>query len=188
MRYAFSLSVLVVAVIIAQLAFVPAFLPPVLRPDLGILVGITILAFGPREFGLISIFCLGVQADLFGSAHFGVLTLAYLAAAGVILLVAWRELVRGDVLAPWIGGLAGTLLAHGFYVLFAKFFGLQFVWGQIVTSLTALALSAAVWGLPIAYLTGRWLAWTHCLSPAVRERWATDARLNAARRGKLKRA
>ena len=188
MRYAFTLITLVVAVLIAQLALVPAFLPPVLRPDLGILVGVTVLAFGPREFGLIAIFSLGVQADLFGSAHFGVLTLAYLAAAGVILLVAWRELVRGDVLAPWIGGLAGTVLAHVFYVLFANFFGLHYVWGQVAASLSSLGIAAAVWGLPVAYLTGRWLAWTNCLSPAVRERWANEARLNAARRGKLKRA
>jgi hypothetical protein len=188
MRYGFSLSVLVAAVLIAQLAFVPAFLPPVLRPDVGILVGMTVLAFAPREVGLIAIFLLGVQADLFGSARFGVLTLSYLAAAGVVLLAAWRELARGDILAPWIGGVAGTILAHGFYVLIGKLFGLQFVWGQVIASLTALALAACVWGLPVAYLTGRWLAWTHSLEPAVRERWANEARLNAARRGKLKRA
>lgn len=188
MRYAFCLAVLLAAVVIVQLAFIPAFLPPVLQPDLGILVAFTVLAFAPREFGLVAVFCMGVQADLFGSARFGVLTLSYLLAAGVVLLAAWRELARGDVLAPWIGGVAGTVLAHGFYVLIGRLFGLQFAWGPVLTAVTSLAIAACIWGLPVALCGGRWLTWTGCLSPAVRERWTNEARFNAARKGKLNRA
>jgi rod shape-determining protein MreD len=188
MRYVFCLSVLLAAVVIAQLAFIPAFLPPVLQPDLGILVAFAVLAFAPREIGLIAVFLMGLQADLFGSARFGVLTLSYLLAAGVVLLAAWRELARGDVLAPWIGGVAGTFFAHGFYVLIAKLFGVQYAWGPVVASMTSLLIAACVWGLPVAMICGRWLTWTHALSPAVRERWTNAARFNAARKGKLHRA
>jgi rod shape-determining protein MreD len=188
MRYAFCLAVLLTAVVIAQLAFIPAFLPPVLQPDLGILVAFAVLAFGPREFGVIAVFCMGLQADLFGSARFGVLTLSYLLAAGVVLLAAWRELARGDVFAPWVGGVAGTFFAHAFYVLIAKLFGLQFAWSPVITSITSLLIAACIWGLPVAMICGRWLAWTSSLSPAVRERWTNEARFNAARKGKLKRA
>ena len=65
----------------------------VLRADLALLVGMTVLALSTREFGLTTLFVMGVQADLFGSARFGLLTLCYLLAAGVILLI--RRVVTG---------------------------------------------------------------------------------------------
>src|SRR5438067_4126448 len=132
------------AVIVAQLAVAPALLPPVLQPDIGMLAAMTMLAMGPREFGLVAVFAFGVQADLFGSARFGLLTFCYLLAAGVILLAAWRELTRGDLLSAWIGGVAGTLLAHLFYVLIGRLFGLHFAWGQVSASLTSLLVAALV--------------------------------------------
>jgi hypothetical protein len=187
-RYAFCLTTLLFAVILAQLALAPAFLPPVLQPDIGILVAMALLAMGPREFGLVAVFAFGLQADLFGSARFGLLTLSYLLAAGVMLLTAWRELTRGDLLSAWGAGVVGTLLAHLFYVLIGRLFGLHFAWGQASAVLTSFLVAALVWGLPCALIVGRWMLWTRTLTPAIREKWLNAARLNAMRKGKLRRA
>jgi hypothetical protein len=188
MKYAFCLTTMLFAVVIAQLALAPLFLPPVLQPDIGMLVAMAMLAMGPREFGLVAVFTFGLQADLFGSARFGLLTLSYLLAAGVILLAAWRELARGDLLTAWVGGVAGTLLAHSFYILIGRLFGLQIAWGQASAALTSYLIAALVWGLPCALLTGRWMFWTRTLAPMIREKWLNAARMSAARRGKLRRA
>jgi hypothetical protein len=76
MRNAICLTGILAAVVIAQMAIVPVILPPVLRPDLGIIVAVAVLAMGRRELGLTAFFVLGVQADLFGSARFGLLTVS----------------------------------------------------------------------------------------------------------------
>lgn len=188
MRNVICLTGLLAAVIVGQLALVPVALPPVLRPDLGIIIGISVLAMGRRDLGLVAIFIMGIQADLFGSAHFGLLTVSYMLAAGIILLIAWRELTRGDLLACWIGGMAGTLLAHSFYILIGKAMHLQVIWGQAVAVIVSLLLASFLWGLPLAVLCGRWMYWTGTLSPAVREKWANEARVAAARKGKLARS
>ncbi|MFH0939152.1 MAG: hypothetical protein V1899_07725 [Planctomycetota bacterium] len=172
---------------IAQTAVAPAFLPPVLRPDLSIMVGLVALALAPREAALILLFGLGVQADLFGSARFGLLTLSYLLAAGVILWCAWREFTRGDLLAAWIGVVAGTGLAHFFYLLFGRFFGLEIDWSSSATTLMSLTLAAAVWGLPCAYLCGKCMYRLGVVTPTVRERWNAEARIASARKGKTQR-
>jgi len=187
MRNAICLTGLVAAVVVGQLAIVPVMLPPVLRPDLGILIAVAVLAMGHRELGLAAFFAMGVQADLFGSARFGLLTVSYMLAAGVILLVAWREITRGDLLASWIGGITGTFLAHIFYILIGKLLHLEVIWGQAFAVLVSLMLAAFLWGLPLAVICGRWMYWTGTLSPAVRERWANEARIAAARKGKLAR-
>ena len=188
MRFAFCLAILLICVVIAQLAIVPSLLPPVMRPDLGILTAMAILAMGQRQFGLVAVFAMGLQADLFGSPKFGMLTLAYLLAAGTILLVAWRELSRGDLLAAWLGGVAGTVLAHFYYVLIGRLCGYTFSWGQVVAVITGYAIAASILGIPCAMVTGRWLYWTRTLAPDVRERWVNEARLSAARKGRLHRA
>jgi len=187
MRNAICLTGLLAAVVVAQLAIVPVILPPVLRPDLGIVVAVAILAMGRRELGLAAFFVMGVQADLLGSARFGLLTVSYMLAAGVILLVAWRELTRGDLLASWLGAIAGTFLAHSFYILLGKLMHLEVPWAQAFAVLVSLMLAAFLWGLPLAVICGRWMYWTGTLSPAVREKWANEARIAAARKGKLAR-
>ena len=188
MRGVFFAFFLVLAVIVLQTAVIPAFLPPVLRPDLGLLVGVTALAFAPQEFALPLLFALGLQADLFGSPRLGLLTLSYLLTAGLLLFSVWRELTRGDVLAAWIGGVAATLLAHLCYILIARFCGLTVGLGQACATLVSLTLAAALWGLPCAYLCGRLLFRLGLLTGASRERWAAQARLAAARKGKLQKS
>ncbi|HYG77915.1 MAG TPA: hypothetical protein VEK08_23115 [Planctomycetota bacterium] len=185
MKSTFCLLTLFCAAVLLQMAVFPAFLPGLLRPDVGILFGIAAIAYAPREFGLITLFVMGLQADIFGSERFGLLTLSYLLAAGMILWVAWRELTRGDLLAAWIGGIAGTALAHAFYVLIGKFSGHDILWGQAVATWFSLVLSACVWGLPCAWLCGQFTFRLGVMDLAVHERWATEARLAAARRGKL---
>jgi hypothetical protein len=174
--------------VLLQTAVIPAFVPAVVRPDAGILIAMTVLAFAPREFGLVCVFALGLQADLFGSARFGLLTMSYLLAAGLILWVAWRELNRGDLLAAWVTGIAGTVLAHGLYLLLGRICGLQVLWGKALLTLLCLTLSACVWGLLSAWMCGRVMYRLKLFSAPVRERWASDDRLAAARRNKVIRA
>jgi hypothetical protein len=188
MRYAFCFATLMAAAIVLQTAVIPAWLPPVMRPDVTLLIGIAALAFTPREFALVLIFGLGVEADLFGSGRFGLLTLCYLLSTGVLLWVAWRELTRGDMLAPWIGGIMATALAHTLYIVIGRFCGLELSFAAGFATLTSLVLAALVLGLPIAWLTGQWLYLWGVLSPPVREKWIADARTAAARRGKALRA
>ncbi|MGD0091408.1 MAG: hypothetical protein ABSE73_15935 [Planctomycetota bacterium] len=188
MRYAFGLLMLVAAAVVLQLAVLPAFVPELVRPDAGILLGMAALAFGPREFGLACVFALGVQADLFGSARFGLLTLCNLLAARLILWVAWRELTRGDLLAAWAGGIAGTFLTHLLYLLLGPLCGLQVRWGQAGLTLLALVLGACVWGLVCAWACGRFMYRLNLVSLPVREHMASDDRLSAARRAKVARS
>ncbi len=188
MRYTISILAITTLAIVAQNGVAPALLPPVLRPDVGMLLAMSLLAFCPREYALIVLFCLGMQADLFGSPRFGLLTLSYLLGAGIVLLAAWRELTRGDLLAAWIGGVAGTALAHTLYILLGRLCGLQVNWGQGFAVVLSLVLASAVWGLPCACICAKYVQLFGVTSPAVKERWAAEARYTAARRGKILRA
>ena len=188
MRFAFFLVFLCISATVSQLAAFPAFVPRVLQPDVGMLMAMTVLAFARREEGLITVFAMGAQADLFGSARFGLLTVCYLIAAGLVLWAAWRELTRGDLLAPWIGGIAATALAHTLYVVLGMLCGLKVSWGPAMAAVVSLTLAACVWGLPISWFYGKLMYHFGLLSPGVRERWSVDARLAAARRGKVMRA
>ena len=188
MRATFGLLVLFLATVVAQVVLFPAFVPPALRPDVGIVVAMAALAFAPREFGLVCVFALGLQADLFGSTRFGLLTLSYLLAAGFILWMAWRELTRGDLLAAWVGGIAGTAVAHFLYLCLARLSGMSICWGAALTTILWLSLAACVWGLLCAWACGRFMYRTGLLTPPVRERWLADERLAAARRRKVARA
>src|SRR6185436_8220131 len=151
MRYAFCLLSFLAAAVVLQTALFPAFVPAILRPDIGLLIGICAFACGLREFGLIALFTLGLQADLFGSARFGLLTLCYLLAAGLILWAAWRELTRGDLLAAWVGGIVATALAHLLYIGIGKLCGYDVRWGQAFATLVALVVGSCVWGLSVAW-------------------------------------
>ena len=188
LRYAFGLMLLLAGAVGLQLAVFPAFVPALLRPDVGLLLGLAALAFGPREFGLCCVFALGLQADLFGSARFGLLTLCSLLAARLILWVAWRELTRGDLLAAWVGGIAGTCLTHLLYILLGRLCGLEAPWGQAALTWLTLVLGACVWGLLCAWVCGQLMYRLNLFSMPVRERWAADDRLAAARKGKVLRA
>jgi len=188
MRTAFFLTGLILTAALFQAAVCPGLLPPVLRPDVCLLLGIAALSFAPRETGLLSVFALGLAADLFSSGRFGLLTLSYLLAAGIILWAAWRELTRGDVLGAWIGGLAATLLAHAIYIFLARRCGVDLAVGQGFATILSLVIAAAVWGLPLAYFCGRTMYSLGVVSSEVREKWAAQARLAAARRGKTLRA
>jgi hypothetical protein len=184
MRYSLCLLVLLSAAVVLQVAVLPALLPPVLRPDLGLLIGMAVLALAPREFGLITLFCMGAQADLFGSARFGLLTLCYLLAAGLILLIAWRELTRGDLLAALCGGLAGTAAAHVLYCLLGRLAGVETSWGGAAAQVFALLIAAAVWGLPCMYLCGKLMYRLRVLALPIQSRWAAAAREAEARKKK----
>jgi hypothetical protein len=187
-RQAICVSMLLITAVLLQLAVIPSIVPPVLRPDVGMLIGMAVLAYSTREFALITLFLLGVQADLFGSARFGLLTLCYLLSAGLILWIAWRELTRGDLLAAWVGGVAGTFFAHLLYVGIGRICGLDIAWGQATATLFVLLIAGCVWGLPFAWACGNFLYAFNLLSPAVKERWAAEARLAAQRRGKVMRS
>ena len=188
MKYAFAMFFILAATALLQIAVLPSILPAVLLPDLMLLVGITALAFAPREFALVLLFLLGVQADLFGSAKFGLLTLCYLLAAGTMLWAAWRELTTGDSLAACIGCIAGTLLAHTLYVGIGRFCGVDLPWGQGLAKVLSLVLASIVWSLPVGFFFGGFMYRLGVVALPVREKWAAEARLKAARRGKISRA
>jgi len=188
MRTAFFLGGLVVVAATLQAAVIPGLLPPVLRPDVCVLLAIAALAFAPRELGLMAVFTMGLVADLFSSGRFGLLTLSYMLAAGIILWTAWRELTHGDVLGAWIGGLAGTILAHTIYIFAARRCGIDLPVGQGFATILSLVIAGTVWGLPLAYFCGKTMYTLGVVSPEVREKWAKQARIAAARRGKTLRA
>jgi uncharacterized membrane protein len=185
LRYGFGLVLLMAGAVVFQLAVFPAFVPALVRPDVGILLSMAALAYGPREFGLICVFALGLQSDLFGSARFGLLTLCSLLGARMILFVAWRELTRGDLLTAWIGGIAGTGLVHLLYILLGRLCGLDLRWGQAGFTWLTLMLGACVWGLPCAWACGRLMYRLNLLALPVREQWLAAERLARARRRKV---
>ncbi len=188
MRSLLVLIVVVPAAVLFQLGLFPVLIPALLRPDLGLLVGIALLAFGSRNAGLIALFCLGLQADLFGSARFGLLTLSYLLAVGMILWVAWRELARGDLLPAWIGGIAATVLAHVFYVVLGRLCGSDVRWTQATGALIGLTLASCLWGLPVVWLCGQVMFRLGAMTPQANDRWVAERRLAALRRGNLARS
>ena len=186
MRFCFLILSFVLAAIVLQVAVFPAYIPPMLRPDFGILFGMIVLAFAPREFGLILLFAMGLQADLFGSQRFGLLTLSYLLAAGLILWFAWREFSRGDLISAWLGAVAGTALAHVSYILIGRICGAVPAgspWPEFISLLVA----AGVWGLPAAWIIKRCMKHLGTVQPSVREAWLAADRSGSARRGKASR-
>lgn len=189
MRFALFLIPLCLLAVVLQLGVFPAFMPRVLQPDVGMLLAIPVLAFAQRSHGLIAVFALGVQADLFGSGRFGLLTLCYMLAAGLILWAAWRELTRGDLLTPWVACVAGSLVANLLYVILGRVvFGLQIPYGVAFANIGCLTLAAGVWGLFSAWFCGKVMYSFGLLSPVVQEHWSVEERIAAARRGKVMRA
>jgi hypothetical protein len=149
---------------VAQLALLPGWLPPVLRPDLGLLIGLAGLVFLPAEAALALLFALGVQADLLGGGRFGLLTLGYLSAAALMLSLQ-QELVRAGSLGAWLGAAAGTLVAHGAYVLLSPVCGAGVGASQALAALGGLLISAALFGVPVAWGCGRLWSLAGVLSP-----------------------
>lgn len=178
MRYALCLFILVATCLVLQAALIPAFLPPVLRPDVCILVGLAALAFGSYDFGLTTVFLLGLSADLVASGRFGLLTLCYLLAAGGVLLTLARELNRSDFGLPCIAGIAATVLAHGLYCGFGSLLGLNIGLGHAAAEMASRFVAAIVWGLPCVYLTGKLMFRLRVMAPEVQARWANDERMN----------
>jgi hypothetical protein len=182
MRYAFCLAILIAACLVLQAALIPAFLPPVLRPDVCIMIGIAVLSFGSREFGLTGIFLLGINADMVGSGRFGLLTLCYLIATGAVLMTFSRELNRSDFGLPCIAGISATALAHGLYCGIGSVLGLNIGLGRAASETLSLLVAAIVWGLPCVWLTGKLMFRLRVMAPEVQARWANDERMNDAHR------
>ena len=168
--------------IVLQTAIVPAFLPPVLRPDIALLFGIAILAFSTLRTGFIAIFAMGLSADLLGSGRFGLLTLCYVLTAGAIMLAAGREFSRGDYGIPWIACAAGTGLAHLLYCLLGNLIGLNLQWGRAMGEVLSLFIAACVWGFPVIYIVSRMMFRFRVMLPEVQARWTNDDRLHGARK------
>ncbi|HLX64724.1 MAG TPA: hypothetical protein VKX17_25865 [Planctomycetota bacterium] len=182
MRYALYLTLVFAAAVVFQTALVPAFLPPVLRPDVCLLIGIAVLSFSTIEFGLSTIFLMGLSADLLGSGRFGLLTLCYLISAGAILLAAWRDLSRGDFGVPWIACVFGTALAHALYCLIGNLIGLGIPLPRATSEVLSLAIAACVWGLPVIYVVSRGMFRLHVMLPDVQARWTNEERMHGARK------
>lgn len=182
MTRAFCLIVLLAAALVLQAAIVPAFLPPVLRPDVALLIGIAVLSFGSMEFGLTAMFVMGASADLLGSGRFGLLTLCYLLTAGAILVTAWRELSRGDFGVPWIACVLGTAAAHGLYCALGNLIGLGLPWGRAMSDVLSLIIAACLWGFPAVYLVSRLMFRLRIMLPEVQARWANDERVHNSKK------
>jgi hypothetical protein len=167
MRAFLILGGLWVAAGVAQAMLVPELLPAFVRPDVGLLLGLAGIAYLRRETAILFLFALGAQADLLGSARFGLLTLGYLA-AGALLLAASRELVRAGVSGAWLGTLAGTAVAHAGYVLVGWPCGVRVGLADALSTLGSLLLGAALFGLATAWGLNRLWSWTGLLSPEAR--------------------
>jgi hypothetical protein len=167
MRELFFLGALLPAAALGQLALLPGGLPCWLRPDVGLLIGVTGLVFLRRGPGLILFFALGVQADLVGGARFGLLTLGYLLAAAT-LLSAERELGRTGSLGVWLASIAATAVAHGSYALLAPLAGVRMGSCDALGTVGQLTLAAALFGWPLAWFLGQAWAWTGVLSAEAR--------------------
>lgn len=178
MRHAFCLTLLIAASLILQAALIPAFLPAVLRPDVCLMIGIALLSFGSREFGLTGIFLLGLNADMVGSGRFGLLTLCYLLAAGAVLLTFSRELNRSDFGLPCIAAISATALAHGLYCGIGSVLGLGIGLGRAAGETLSLFVAAIVWSLPCIWLTGKLMFHLRVMAPEVQARWANDERMS----------
>jgi hypothetical protein len=182
MRQVLCLTVLLAAAVVLQAAIVPAFLPPLVRPDVALLLGIAVVSFGTLEFGLTAMFVLGVSADLLGSGRLGLLTLCYVLTAGAILITAWRDLSRGDFGVPWIACVLGTALAHGLYCLLGNLIGLGLPWSRVAGDLLSLLIAACVWGLPAVYLVSRAMFRLRVMLPEVQARWANEERVQHSKK------
>lgn len=188
MQAAFCLTLFGLLSILLQFGIVPAIAPPIVRPDFCLLFALAALVMGPREFGLVCVFLLGFVADMFGSARFGLLTLSYLLAAGALMGLTGKDMVRGD---SWLGALvaiAGTLLAHGAYVFISRLMGLDMPWTRAGAQMLGLGLGALLVSLPVMFLTGKLFFRIGMMDGAERETWLVRERALAAQRRRAVRA
>lgn len=158
MKHPLFLAPLVLLAAVLQASFVPAVLPPGWRPDLGLLIGLSAFVFLPRGAVLYFLFALGFQADLFGSARFGMLTLCYLLAAWAVLSFD-RDLSRGGTLGAWLAAVAGTAVAHGAYAIFGAAFGMLPGFGAALSFAGERILAACIFGGAVAWMMGLYCAW-----------------------------
>jgi hypothetical protein len=157
-----------VAAGVAQAGPIPNLLPTLLRPDVCLLIGLAGVAYLRRETAIFFLLALGVQADLLGSARFGLLTLGYLL-AGAPLLALSRELVQAGARGAWLGMVSGTLIAHGTYVMLGFLCGVRVGLGDALGRLGSLTLAAALFGLAAVWVLARLWSWTGLISPEARE-------------------
>lgn len=188
MREVFCFLLLSISAIVLQMGACPAVLPPLVRPDLFLLIGFAALLMGPYDFGLACLFAMGLCADLFGSSRFGLLTMSYLLTAGVLMAGLGRESVRGDTLLGAVVALVGTLIAHGIYVLLSRLTDQPVPLPRAGAQLAGLAIAAAVFSLPILYATGKLFFKTGMMSGAARDAWAQKERVAKASKRRVARA
>jgi hypothetical protein len=179
MRTILALSLLSAAAAIFHLTLAP-LLPPVLRPDAALLLGMAVLALGRPDFGFVALFALGLQADLFLSARMGALTLGYLLGGVAVRVVVGREFERGEIVLAWISTTAATAIAHVLYCGIALAFGIQIVFGDAVVLIASLSLAALLWGLPVILGVGEILYRLRLLAPEIQARWSNQRRLTEA--------
>lgn len=177
-----ALFILTTAATLTQAAFIPAFLPRVLQPDIFLLVGITVLAYGSKELGLTALFILGLAADLLGNGRLGLTPLSYLFAATFITRFWMRDFARGDLIAAWLGVIGATFLSQLLYIPLSALFTPKLELGPALGKSASLLVAACVWGLPAVYATGKLLFKFRIMSPPVLARWTNDQRTTDANR------
>lgn len=175
MKHLLFLAPVVLLVAVLQASFIPAVLPVGWRPDLGLLVALCSFAFLPRGAALYFLFALGVQADLFGSARFGMLTLCDLLTAWAVLGFD-RDLARGGTLGAWLAAVAGTAVAHGAYALFGAAFGMLPGFGAALSFAGERILTACIFGGAVAWIVSLYCAWMGLLSQEAAQQRATQKR------------
>lgn len=188
MQAVFCLTLFSILSVVLQFGVVPAVAPPLIRPDFCLIFALAALVMGPREFGLVCVFLLGFVADMFGSSRFGLLTLSYLLAAGTVMGITGKDMVRGDTLMGALLAIAGTLLAHGAYVLIGRTIGLDLPWTRAGAQLLGLAIGGALVAMPIMYITGKLFFRIGMMDGAERETWLVRERASAAQRRRAARA
>lgn len=188
MREAFCFVLFSISAIVLQMGLAPAVLPSIVRPDLFLLIGLAALLMGPYEFGLACIFAMGLCADLFGSARFGMLTMSYLLTAGILVAGLGKESVRGDTLLGGLVAVIGTVLAHGIYILLSRLTDQPVPLPRAGAQLIGLAIAATVFCLPILYATGKLFFKTGMMTGAARDAWLQKERVAQARKRRTARA
>lgn len=175
MRHALFLAPVVLFAAALQAACLPGLLPAGWRPDAGLLLGLSAFVFLPRTAALGLLFALGMQADLFGSARFGLLTFCYMLAAWLVLGFD-RDLPRGGIVGAWLAALAGTAVAHFSYALIAAACGYAPGFGAACGAALNLLFAALLFGLPAAWAMQAYAAWMGLLTPEAAEQRAQRAR------------
>lgn len=182
MQAVFCMTLFAILSVVLQFGVVPAVAPPLIRPDFCLIFALAALVMGPREFGLVCVFLLGFVADMFGSSRFGLLTLSYLISAGALMGLTGKDMVRGDPLLGALVAIAGTLLAHGAYILIGRTIGLDLSWARAGAQMLGLGLGGALVALPLMYLTGKLFFRMGMMDGAERETWLLRDRASAAQR------